>query len=402
MKIPIKNYIKDAYIYLSGKLPPKEFYIIKSGSVKITKSNPILGGIIEEIRSVGYIFGIIQCITNIQEDESAQALTDCEIFVINKDKIEDLFLNHKKIILKILSEYSEILRKLDSDLINYNFFPDSNNRKDKIFDIVKKYIDVDQKEKAAHLLKSILNEYPDDNIVRERALGILSKLPDVNIYKSDGIINEISVPAGTVLFTEFELSDDFYVIKKGKVNITKLRHDKEILLAILGDGDIFGEMSILNDKPRNATAFAVEDTDIMVINKKGIDKLPPPIFFRALEFLSKRIWLVQQQLICYKLPLIISRLYFMLVSKVRQVISNPEEEFNNSFIFKFPVEELYQMIDFNYNISNKKEISDFLNDINLEFLKDSIRVKNLKSLFDKNSFYYTRALIIYNNAMDEL
>ena len=77
--------------------------------------------ITKDIRTTGYIFGIIQAVTGIIEDESAKTLTDVEVFVIRKEKIEELFINNKKVILKILSEYSEILRKLDIDRIKLQF-----------------------------------------------------------------------------------------------------------------------------------------------------------------------------------------------------------------------------------------------------------------------------------------
>ena len=170
----------------------------------------------------------------------------------------------------------------------------------------------------------------------------------------------------------------------------------------MGDGDIFGEMAVLNDKHRNAAACSVEDTELMVIDKKGIDKLPPPLFKKLLEFLSKRIWLVQQQLICCKLPSVTAKIYYLLTSKVKQVIHNPEEEFSNSFIFKFPVKELYQMIDFDYDERRKEEVSDFLNDKNIGFYWDSIKVKNIGNLFDKNSYYFSRALIAFNSTLNNI
>ncbi len=111
MKVPIKRFKKDAFVYLSGNKPPKEFYIVKSGEIKINKTNQILGKS-EEIKGIGYIFGVIQCLTGIIEEETAIAITDIDVFVISRDKIQDLFINHKKVILKILAEYSEILRSL--------------------------------------------------------------------------------------------------------------------------------------------------------------------------------------------------------------------------------------------------------------------------------------------------
>ena len=393
MKIPIKHYKKGAFIYLSGKVSPTEFYIVKDGKIKISKTNPILGTS-EEVKSIGYIFGIIQCITGIIEEETAMAVTDLAVFVISKDKIKDLYINHKNVIIKILSEYSEILRKLDTDLTSYNFFPSTVDRKEKIFDIVLKYINLHEEEKAIFLLNNILREFPDDEEIKNKVKSIIPDLKKVDfIINENKNIYEVAFPAKSIVFTEFELANNFYVIKKGKVKITKLKHDKEMLLAVLGEGDIFGEMSILNDKPRNATAITEEETELMVIKKDSIEKLPPPIFIKLLEVLSKRIWMVQQQLVCYKLPTITSKLYYLLTSMIKQEINNPEFEYENVYIFKFPLKELCEMVNCDYNKINKEEIGDFLKDKNLEFFIDTIKVKRIKDLFDKNIYHFSRAVM---------
>lgn len=393
MNIPIKKFNKGAFVYLSGKVPSREFYIVKSGKVKIAKTNPVLGKL-EETKGSGYIFGIIQCLTGIIEEETAMALTDLEVFVISRDDIEDLYIKKKQVLLKILSEYSEILRKLDIDLTNYNFYPSVVDRKEKIFDIVLKYLKIQENVKAAHLLNSILNEYQDDDEIKNRVKSLMPDLKKMNMsYDKNKIITEITLPSKSVVFTEFELSKDFYIIKRGEVKISKLKHDREMLIAILDEGDIFGEMSVLNDKPRNATATTDEETELMVIQKESIDKLPPPIFVKLLEVLSKRIWLVQQQLVCYKLPNITSKLYYLLVSKIKQEIYNPEAEYDNNFIFKFPLKELCEMVDCDYDSIKKEDLEDFQKDKNFEFFIDNIKVRRIKDLFEKNAYHFNRSIM---------
>jgi len=137
----------------------------------------------------------------------------------------------------------------------------------------------------------------------------------------------------------------------------------------------------------------------MIINKKGIDKLPPTLFVKILEFLSKRIWFVQQQLICFKIPVPTAKLYYLLASKIKQVIPDPKKEFDKSFTFKFPIEELYQMLDFDKK--TKDDIEDFLNDKNVELYPDSIRIRNIGELFDKYFYNYSRALYVYNGMVDK-
>ena len=69
-----------------------------------------------------------------------------------------------------------------------------------------------------------------------------------------------NVTAGQVLFHEGEPGKEMYVVQSGKVNITKNVRDTEKVLATLGPGEFFGEMSILNNKPRSAGASPTSNT----------------------------------------------------------------------------------------------------------------------------------------------
>jgi CRP/FNR family cyclic AMP-dependent transcriptional regulator len=73
-------------------------------------------------------------------------------------------------------------------------------------------------------------------------------------------------PAGTVLFREGETSQEIYVIRSGKVRITKRVRDVEITLVVLSAGDFFGEMATLVGRPRSATARVVDSARLLVID----------------------------------------------------------------------------------------------------------------------------------------
>ena len=61
---------------------------------------------------------------------------------------------------------------------------------------------------------------------------------------------------GQLLFREGDPSDAMYVIKKGKITITKTKGDSEVELASMGPGQMFGEMAFFDQKPRSANARA--------------------------------------------------------------------------------------------------------------------------------------------------
>lgn len=81
------------------------------------------------------------------------------------------------------------------------------------------------------------------------------------------------VPKGTILFRENEPGKEMYIIQSGRVKISKKIRDIEKTLVILGNGEFFGEMSILNNKPRSATAEIVEDAKLLVIDPQTFETM---------------------------------------------------------------------------------------------------------------------------------
>lgn len=69
-----------------------------------------------------------------------------------------------------------------------------------------------------------------------------------------------------VVFHADESGDVFCLIKEGQVKVTMISPEgKEIILSMLGPGDFFGEMSLLDNEPRSATVIAVEPLDVYTI-----------------------------------------------------------------------------------------------------------------------------------------
>src|SRR5690349_2562721 len=81
------------------------------------------------------------------------------------------------------------------------------------------------------------------------------------------------LPKGTVLFREGERGKDMFVLQMGKVAISKTVREVETVLATLGPGEFFGEMSIISNKPRNATAIVAEDAKLLVIDIKTFEAM---------------------------------------------------------------------------------------------------------------------------------
>lgn len=104
---------------------------------------------------------------------------------------------------------------------------------------------------------------------------------------------------GEIIFCEFEPGDDFYLILSGHVRITKVVADKEKTLDIFQAGDIFGEMAILEQQPRSATAVAQDEVKALVFNRQNFElllKSNPEIAIKLLKTFARRIYEAKRQL----------------------------------------------------------------------------------------------------------
>ncbi len=76
---------------------------------------------------------------------------------------------------------------------------------------------------------------------------------------------------GQLIIREGEAGDCAYLIENGRVEIFKTINGKRSVLANLGEGAIFGEMALVDDAKRSASAEAVVPTTALVIDRKVLD-----------------------------------------------------------------------------------------------------------------------------------
>jgi len=76
-------------------------------------------------------------------------------------------------------------------------------------------------------------------------------------------------PKDTTLVEENETGETLYMIFSGKVKVTNIGPDgKEVILSVLGPGEFFGEMALLDDEPRSATVVTMEKTEMISLRRK--------------------------------------------------------------------------------------------------------------------------------------
>lgn len=110
---------------------------------------------------------------------------------------------------------------------------------------------------------------------------------------------------GTVLFEEGQPGDYMYVVQAGEVEIRRQVGETERVLAILPPGEFFGEMAILNGRPRSATAVVKTNARLLVIEGKTFEAMMrarPEIALRIIKSLATRLENANQHIELLLLP----------------------------------------------------------------------------------------------------
>ncbi len=110
--------------------------------------------------------------------------------------------------------------------------------------------------------------------------------------KSASARHAVDCAAGDAIFSEGELGTEMFIIQRGQVEILRRVGDEDRQVAVLERGDFFGEMALLEDLPRSATARALTDAGLLRIDGATFDQMlrdNPEIAVRMMRKLSRRL-----------------------------------------------------------------------------------------------------------------
>ncbi len=100
-------------------------------------------------------------------------------------------------------------------------------------------------------------------------VSLFANIPPECLLKLEQTSSLRKYPKNTILFMEGDANAQLFVIKRGLVCIhTDDNEGRQLVLNYMGPGEYFGELSLLDDKPRSASASTVEDSMLMVISRE--------------------------------------------------------------------------------------------------------------------------------------
>ena len=108
----------------------------------------------------------------------------------------------------------------------------------------------------------------EENKAFLRRVPLLSSLNEQQLETLAAGSARRNFPKGRTIVAEGEPSQSLYILLSGRAKVQRSDSEgKEVILAVLGSGDFFGEMSLIDEAPRSASVITLESCDFMSINK---------------------------------------------------------------------------------------------------------------------------------------
>jgi CRP/FNR family transcriptional regulator, cyclic AMP receptor protein len=118
---------------------------------------------------------------------------------------------------------------------------------------------------------------------------LLSGLDQEELQRFADLTRERTFPKGSVILFEHDPGDSLYVVRSGRVKVVLVGEDgREVILGVLGVGEHFGELSLIDELPRSAHVIAMEDASLIVLRSDD--------FRRRVESSSAVAWALLREL----------------------------------------------------------------------------------------------------------
>ena len=390
----IASYKQDTYITVEGRQKAECFFIVHRGWVKISRSVAI-AGYENETLVEGDVFGFVSSMSSKNYIETAVAETDVILITIRPQNYEQLIRKNSQIAMKILVQLCERLRNIGDALTmkTVNNEEESQSHEDRfsrMFEVAEYFFSNKKYTQAFYVYKKYLKhcaDGPNSGDAKSRLEEMAGNVDGpATEYKARDLCREYR--KDDMLFVEGEPGEELFIVQKGSVEIVKVVAGKEILIGRLKPGDIFGEMSLLDGKPRNASAVAVEPCSIMAVNKAGfriLTREQPKMIYKISSLIAERIWLNIRRLENSLVKDPLGRIYGLLFIQMEKDLIPLQSV--KSYTFPLSWEDLSHMLGF-----VEKESFIYMNELqkkdnNIHITHGIINVDSIQ-VFVKEAEYY--------------
>jgi CRP/FNR family transcriptional regulator, cyclic AMP receptor protein len=122
---------------------------------------------------------------------------------------------------------------------------------------------------------------------------LLAQIPPEELQRFAEVTREKDYPKGSVILFEDDPGDSLFIVRVGRVKVVLVGEDgREVILGVLGVGEHFGELSLIDNEPRSAHVIAMEDSKLLVLRRDDFRRrveATPAVAWALLSELSRRL-----------------------------------------------------------------------------------------------------------------
>ncbi len=392
-KLKVMSFKGGSYIAIEGQRL-SYFYIIQSGSVQIFDK----GSDRPKLLVAGDFFGLEACLTKTMFASEAYASDPVVVFCVRAEEMQQLFSSFPSIGMKIMHFFSTSLREIeamDQEVVAAETQGSDVAGKGNVSSTIRVLLDTgiyffndkSMLNNAYQAYTVLKNEYKDElsedilEIVEQR-LATLTERGAVPFDKfPDNEITQINRNHNELIITEGEMGDHLFVVVSGEVEIFKIVGKKKIMIAKLEAGSMFGEMALIEDKPRSASAMSTKaNTQLTIVPRNQFATLimqQPALGYRLAVVFAERMHSTRGRLRNRLFTDPVLKIYDMLVLELEKLKVNLEQD--APYLLNFTRSELCSMVGMEEKEYNRAVQKITREDV-ISFNESNITIANLFSL----------------------
>ena len=310
------QYTKGSIIYFSGD-KDERIFILQRGMIILTSTDIETGFPVTEHIKEGEFFGVKSALGHFPREETATVVTDSVAIAMTVPEFEKLFSGNKQVIIKMLKVFSNQLRAIHRKTESILHSSSEIDQESGMMSVAKSFYEDEQYKSCCDVCNKLLQRYPNTRFGTEVRKLISDaerrkKMEDIRAKQENddfepsmvpNALKQFSLPAfsrfaktyepGSVIISEYEPGDCFYLIQTGQVQLVKCVNSAKKNLDILMPSEFFGEMAILENSPRSATCVAIDQVEVLEFSKENFEILisgNPQIALMLLKLFCKRIY----------------------------------------------------------------------------------------------------------------
>ncbi len=390
LQLQFVNFRQGSYIVVEGKPQNDIFYIIQCGNVRVQREDSIPGQQ-PEMLGPGDFIGVISCMSNHSQIDTALAVTDVVCISVRRDQYPELIERNTPVAMKIIRTFANRMRLLNDTLMQATLNNSASQTTEQIFRVASYYDKIKKPSIAIYAYYQYIKANPNGiNVpVAKQRFQALRGISRAVYFESNQDLLRV-YPQDTMIMSEQQSGADMFIIQEGRVKISKVVDGTEVTLAILKKGDMFGEMALLENKPRSACAIAEDNCRLMTVNRSNFDQMvatQPQLIARLTTMLAERLFQTQRQLVNSQLHNPLEKMIDMLALQIEKAKVTIDPKLKTSYVTDLTPQDIATMCGLTQNEQNLN-ISKFMNDPHVKMAPgNKIMVPDCLELIKTSAFY---------------